>query len=95
MSLRLFDPVTRLWASYWADSRRCGVLEPPVLGSFSDGVGVFECDDTFDGRPIVVRYVWSGMTPSTARWEQSFSDDGGETWETNWTVEHSRLDERL
>jgi hypothetical protein len=93
MSLRLFDPVTRLWAIYWIDTRRTGVLEPPVLGAFSGGIGVFECDDTFDGRPIVVRYTWSGMTRATARWEQSFSDDGGNSWETNWTVEHSRVDE--
>jgi hypothetical protein len=93
MSLRLFDPVTRLWAIYWVDTRRCGVLEPPVLGSFSAGVGVFECDDTFDGRPIVVRFVWSGVTSTTARWEQSFSEDGGKTWETNWTVEHTRVNE--
>ena len=92
MSLRLFDPVTRLWAIYWSDSRRSGILEPPVVGSFSNGIGVFDCDDTFDGRPIVVRYRWSDITTTTARWEQSFSDDGGESWETNWTVEHSRVD---
>jgi hypothetical protein len=91
MSLRFFDPATRLWAIYWADTRRSGVLEPPVLGSFSGGVGVFECDDTFDGRPIIVRYTWSDITPTSARWAQSFSADGGETWETNWTVEHSRV----
>jgi hypothetical protein len=91
MSLRFFDPVTRLWAIYWIDTRRSGVLEPPVLGSFSSGAGVFECDDTFDGRPIVVRYVWSEITATSARWAQSFSADGGETWETNWTVEHSRV----
>jgi hypothetical protein len=23
-----------------------------TLGSFSDGIGVFECDDTFDGRNL-------------------------------------------
>jgi hypothetical protein len=92
LSLRFFDPVTRLWAIYWSDSRRSGLLEPPVVGSFSGGIGVFECDDTFDGRPIVVRYRWSDITSTTARWEQSFSADGGESWETNWTVDHRRLD---
>lgn len=45
MSLRFFDPVARLRAIYWADTRQSGVLEQPVLGSLSDGVGVFECDD--------------------------------------------------
>jgi hypothetical protein len=92
LSLRFFDSESRLWSIYWTDTRRSGLLEPPVVGSFSGGIGVFECDDTFDGRPIIVRYRWSDVTAATARWEQSFSEDGGETWETNWTVEHSRVD---
>ena len=37
-----------------------------------------------------VRYVWSEITPSSARWEQAFSVDDGETWETNWIMELAR-----
>lgn len=92
MGLRIFDPETRLWAIYWADSRRTGLLEPPVVGSFADGIGRFECDEIFEGRPIIVRYTWSDITEASARWQQSFSEDGGSTWETNWTVEHRRVD---
>jgi len=91
MAVRVFDPATRLWAIYWADSRFPGLLESPVVGSFSDGVGIFECDELFEGRQIIVRYTWSDITATSARWAQSFSDDGGETWETNWTVEHTRV----
>ena len=61
MSLRLYDPHTRLWSIYWASNQK-GVLEPPVVGSFSDGVGVFEGHDELDGRPIVVRFTWSNIT---------------------------------
>jgi hypothetical protein len=86
MSFRFFDPETRQWSIYWADSRRPGLLDPPVIGSFSGDVGVFEGDDTFKGRPIRVRFIWSGLTTSTPRWEQAFSDDDGETWETNWVM---------
>ena len=93
MGLRIFDPETRLWAIYWADSRRTALLEPPVVGSFADGVGCFECDEIFEGRPIIVRYTWSDITENSARWAQSFSEDGGSTWETNWTVEHRRVDD--
>jgi hypothetical protein len=87
MSFRFFDPKTRQWAIYWADSRRPGFLDPPVVGSFEGDIGVFEGDDTFDGKPIRVRFVWSGVTTPTPRWEQAFSDDGGETWEPNWVME--------
>ena len=90
MSFRFFDPETRLWSIYWADSRRSGTLDPPVFGSFSGDRGVFEGTDTLDGRPILVRFVWSGVTTSTPLWEQSFSDDGGETWEPNWVMEFTR-----
>ena len=57
MSFRFFDDTTGQWSIYWADSRRAGLLDPPVLGTFSGDVGVFEGDDTFAGRPIRVRFT--------------------------------------
>ena len=90
MSLRLFEPASRTWSIYWADSRYSGPLEPPVVGAFSDGVGVFECDDAFNGKPIRVRYTWSRVTTGSPRWEQAFSTDGGVTWETNWINDFTR-----
>ena len=91
MSFRFFDPVKRRWSIYWADSRRSGLLDPPVIGGFENGVGVFEGDDTFEGRPIRVRFTWSRTDTPTPRWEQAFSADGGETWETNWIADFTRV----
>jgi hypothetical protein len=93
MSIRFFDPETGLWSIYWADSRRPGLLDPPVLGSFEDGVGIFEGDDTFQGRPIRVRFTWSRVDTPSPRWEQAFSEDGGTTWETNWIADFTRVRE--
>ncbi len=90
MSFRFFDPRSRRWSIYWADARRSGLLDPPVIGGFADGTGVFEGPDTFEGRPIVVRFVWSGVTTAAPRWEQSFSGDGGATWEANWIMDFTR-----
>jgi hypothetical protein len=87
MSFRFFDPVRRRWSIYWADSRRPGELDPPVFGTFSGDIGVFEGEDEFEGRPIKVRFIWSGTRTRTPRWEQAFSADGGETWETNWVMD--------
>ena len=94
MSFRFFDPYTRQWSIYWADSRRSGVLDPPVFGSFSGDEGVFEGTDTFAGKPILVRFTWSGITTPTPRWEQAFSDDDGETWETNWVMDFTPREEQ-
>ena len=92
MSFRFFDPGTRVWSIYWADSRRPGLLDPPVLGGFDGDVGVFEGDDSFGGRSIRVRFIWSGVTTPTPRWEQAFSEDGGKTWETNWQMDFTRIE---
>jgi len=37
--------------------------------------------------------VWSGITPTSAHFEQSFSDDGGKTWEPNWITTQVRVQE--
>ena len=89
MSLRFYDPAAQRWAIHWVDNRR-GTLEPAVYGAFTDGVGHFEGSDTFEGRPIRVRFLWSGTRTPTPRWEQAFSEDGGRTWETNWVMDFSR-----
>jgi hypothetical protein len=90
MSFRFYDPELDRWAIYWADTRRPGVLDPPVFGSFDGDVGVFQGAAAFEGRPIVMRFTWSEITTPTPRWEQAFSDDDGRTWETNWIMEFTR-----
>jgi hypothetical protein len=93
MSFRFYDPDSGIWSIYWADSRRPGLLDPPVIGAFEGDAGVFVGQDTFDGRPILVRFIWSGVTTPTPRWEQAFSEDDGETWETNWIMDFTRAGE--
>lgn len=91
MTVRLFDPAHELWRIYWADNVR-GIFDPPVIGRFENGVGIFEGDDEHDGTPVRVRFKWTHDTPQTARWEQAFSADGGATWETNWIMRMTRAD---
>lgn len=91
VSVRSFDPETRSWSIWWLDSRHPHELDPPVVGGFDNGVGTFLANDTFDGRPIMVRYIWSEITPVSAKWQQAFSNDAGKTWETNWIMEFHRL----
>lgn len=89
VALRCYDPSARLWAIYWV-SDRDGLLGPPVYGRFSGNEGLFAGDDTFDGRPIKVRFLWDKGSDAAARWQQSFSFDGGKSWETNWVMDFER-----
>jgi hypothetical protein len=88
-TLRLFDVEREEWSLYWASSRT-GTLFPPVVGTFTDGRGDFYGDDTHDGKPIRAHFIWSDITATSARWEQEFSADGGQTWESNWIMEFAR-----
>lgn len=87
---RYFNERSRQWAIYWIDSRFNSV-EPPVLGGFRDGVGTFLADDSLNGKPIKVRFIWSDTASSAPHWEQAFSPDGGASWETNWTMRFTRV----
>jgi hypothetical protein len=85
----MLSPETGEWTIYWVNSRT-GELQQPVVGRFADGVGTFYGDDVDDGTPVRVRYIWSRITPTSARWEQAFSTDAERTWETNWIMDHTR-----
>ena len=90
VGLRAFDPRSCTWAIWWLDSRHPHSFDVPVVGGFKDGVGTFLADDMLRGRPIKVRFQWSKITPTSAQWDQAFSPDGGETWETNWVMQFTR-----
>ena len=89
VALRIFNPVSRQWSIHWV-SRRSGVLEPPVVGSFEGGIGRFEGSDVDSGRLVQVHFLWHRITPVSARWEQSFFYNSGESRETNWIMDFSR-----
>ena len=90
--MRLFNPDSQDWSLYWTTSTG-GVLQPPVVGRFHEGQGIFYGDDRHAGQPILVRYIWSHITTSSAQWEQAFSADSGHTWETNWIMNFSRIEQ--
>lgn len=90
MTVRVFNLEERRWYLYWINSSS-GRLFPPVVGGFVGDEGEFFGDDSDEGRPVKVRFRWKRLGPDAAHWEQAFSQDGGRHWETNWTMEHTRI----
>jgi hypothetical protein len=91
LTLRLYNPESHQWSLYWANGKAGTIGGPPNVGEFKNGRGEFFSQDTFNGRMIFIRYVWSDITPNSAHFEQSFSDDGGKTWEVNWITDQTRV----
>ena len=89
LTLRLYNAKTHQWSLYWANSRK-GTVEVPQIGGFKDGIGEFYGWDTLDDKPILVRFIWSKTDSDTPHFEQSFSADGGKTWEVNWITDQTR-----
>ena len=92
LSLRLYNPQSRQWSLNYANIAS-GVLTVPAIGEFKNGRGEFYNQDTLNGRSILVRFVISDITPTSVRYEQSYSDDGGKTWEVNWIAVDTRIKE--
>jgi hypothetical protein len=90
LSLRLYNPDSRQWSLNFSNSA-AGTLGTPTVGEFKNGRGEFFDQETLNGRAILVRFVISDITPTSAHFEQSFSDDGGKTWEVNWIATDTRI----
>jgi len=88
--IRLLDLNTNLWSDYWVNGRFGVLTTPGMTGSFENGVGTFSADDTDGATPIKVRGIWDRITPTSCRWHQTISRDGGETWQPNWFMDWVR-----
>ncbi len=92
LSLRLYNPQSRQWSLNFASSN-VGTLSQPMIGEFKNGRGEFYDQEAFNGKMILVRFVFSAVSADSGRSEQAFSADGGKTWEVNWINTYTRIKE--
>ena len=90
LNLRLYNPDSGQWSANYSNMAS-GVLAVPAIGEFRNGVGEFYDYEMLGGRNVLVRFVISNISPTTAHFEQSISSDGGRTWTTNWIVDDTRV----
>ena len=91
-ALLLYNPQAHQWSQYFVDSA-VGVPSQPRTGEFKNGRGELFGQQLFNGRTISVRFVYSDITANSHRVEQSFSDDGGKTWQPNFVATLTRDEE--
>ena len=84
LTIRAFDPATGLWSIWWLDGRNPRVIDPPVRGDFDGENATFTGPDTYEGRPVTIRFRWLDIHSARPHWEQAMSADDGRTWEINW-----------
>jgi hypothetical protein len=85
MSVFLYNPASHQWSQTFINSAS-GAYTGALIGSFANGVGELFSEDTSDGHAMLVRGVWSNITPTSHRYEESYSDDGGKTWARAFTA---------
>ena len=90
LTLFLYNPGAHQWSQYFATGSD-GTLAQPAIGEFKGGRGEFYDQESYKGRTILVRIVWSDITADSHHFEQSFSDDGGKTWEPNFVANLTRV----
>jgi hypothetical protein len=89
VSLRLYQPARGRWTLHFANLAN-GLMTDPMEGAFKDGQGIFYGNDTVNGRAVLVRSLIVPVRGDQWRFEQAYSADGGQRWETNWIAIDTR-----
>jgi hypothetical protein len=89
LTVRLFDPKTRLWTIYWADTSTM-TLDDGKVGSFDGDQGDFFGREVVEGKDVIVKFHWDKRNPGSPIYSRAFSADAGHTWEWNWYSNFSR-----
>src|SRR5579872_687681 len=91
LTLRLYNAQTHQWSIYWANGKNGAMDTSPQVGRFKNGRGEFYGIDKLNDKLIYVRFLWTNTNTNTPHFEQSYSDDGGKTWEVNWMTDQTRM----
>ena len=91
MGLRLLDVKAAVWNDFWVNAKSGVLTTPGTTGYFENGEGIFTADEVDGDTPIKVRGVWDRIMPTSCRWHQAVSRDGGKSWQGNWFMDWQRV----
>ena len=87
-SYSVYNVRTGRWHQTWVDNQG-GYLDF-VGGLGSEGRMILSRDAMVEGQPIQQRMVWYNISEDAFDWNWERSDDGGETWQVQWTIRYVR-----
>lgn len=90
MTVFLYDPRAHQWSMNFANSGE-GRFTTPMVGGFANGRGELIGVDALDGRAILVRATWSEIALTTHVYQESYSSDGGRSWQVAFTATKTRV----
>jgi len=90
LTLFLYNPKAAQWGQYFVSSAD-GTFSGGTIGEFHNGRGDLYAQDTFNGRSILVRGTWSDIAADSHSYQESYSTDGGKTWDAVFTAHLTRV----
>lgn len=90
MGLRLLDVKKAQWSDFWVNGAAGELGAEGLPGSFEGGAGIFQSEEDDHGIKVLHRSVWDRITPTSCRWQQAASRDGGKTWNLDWSMDWTR-----
>lgn len=93
LTLFLYNPQSHQWSQSFIDSK-IAELGAPLIGEFKEGRGELFSQETFHGKSILVRGLWSNIVADCHHFEESYSDDGGKTWAPAFIADLTREKDR-
>jgi len=90
LGIRLLDRERKVWTDLFVSGRSGVITPPPVSGRLVDGVFTFVDEGEEGGVKVLYRGVWDRITPTSCRWFQSSSRDGGKSWADDWVMAWTR-----
>ena len=88
LSYSVYDRKAQCWKQTWVDSEGSYL---DFAGSFENGVMELRRIGEVDGAPALFRMRWENIEPNSFDWSWQRSGDDGETWESLWEIEYSRV----
>lgn len=91
LTLFLYNPIARQWSQSFVNSKVGTISGSSNVGEFKAGRGVLTGQDTVNGRTLLIRAIWSDVTPRSHQYEELYSNDGGTTWVRSFIAHLTRL----